>query len=101
MALHETVANVFLGIILGNIIATVVLLANSMAGAHYHGTYMDCLMQIPSRTSTNSALVGFPILSRAAWGMWGSQFAIWNRIFLSIGTLSVFCREKMYITNCS
>lgn len=29
--------------------------------------------------------VGFPVFSRAVWGMWGSQFVIWNRIFLSLG----------------
>ncbi|KAI5456583.1 permease for cytosine/purines, uracil, thiamine, allantoin-domain-containing protein [Mariannaea sp. PMI_226] len=34
-----------------------------MAGAYYH--------------------IGFPIFSRAVWGIWGSQFTIWNRIFLS------------------
>lgn len=35
--LYEMFTDALSGIILGNIIATAVLLANSMAGAHYHG----------------------------------------------------------------
>lgn len=29
--------------------------------------------------------VGFPVVNRYVWGMYGSQFVIWNRILLSIG----------------
>ncbi|ATY64121.1 NCS1 nucleoside transporter family [Cordyceps militaris] len=52
-------------IVVGNLIALAAVLANSAAGSRYH--------------------VGFPVISRSVWGMWGSQFTIWNRIFLSIG----------------
>ncbi|KAK9776186.1 putative NCS1 nucleoside transporter family protein [Seiridium cardinale] len=51
-------------IVVGNAIATAALLISSLAGAHYN--------------------IGFSVLSRAIWGLWGSQFVIWNRIFLSI-----------------
>ncbi|KAH7213772.1 permease for cytosine/purines, uracil, thiamine, allantoin-domain-containing protein [Fusarium oxysporum] len=53
-----------IAIILGNILATAALILASLAGAYYH--------------------VGFPVFSRAVWGIWGSQFVIWNRIFLSL-----------------
>ncbi|TQV94190.1 NCS1 nucleoside transporter family protein [Cordyceps javanica] len=56
-------------IVVGNLIALAAVLANSMAGPRYH--------------------IGFPVISRSIWGMWGSQFTIWNRIFLSIGALSI------------
>ncbi|POR39408.1 Uncharacterized protein TPAR_00411 [Tolypocladium paradoxum] len=52
-----------MGIVIGNLLATVALLLSSLAGAYYH--------------------IGFPIYSRAVWGIWGSQFTIWNRIFLT------------------
>ncbi|KAM3548813.1 hypothetical protein ARSEF4850_009203 [Beauveria asiatica] len=52
-------------IVVGNLIALAAVLTNSMAGSRYH--------------------IGFPVISRSIWGMWGSQFTIWNRIFLSIG----------------
>ncbi|KGQ06715.1 Allantoin permease [Beauveria bassiana D1-5] len=52
------------GIVVGNLIALAAVLANSIAGSRYH--------------------IGFPVISRSIWGMWGSQFTIWNRIFLSI-----------------
>ncbi|KAF9878854.1 ncs1 nucleoside transporter family protein [Colletotrichum karsti] len=51
-------------IVLGNLIATGVVIINSLPGSYYH--------------------LGFPVYSRAVWGMWGSQFVIWNRIFLSL-----------------
>ena len=28
--------------------------------------------------------IGFPVVNRLVWGMWGSQFVIWNRILLSL-----------------
>ncbi|KAJ4248733.1 hypothetical protein NW762_012571 [Fusarium torreyae] len=52
-----------IAIILGNILATAALILASLAGAYYH--------------------IGFPVFSRAVWGIWGSWFVIWNRIFLS------------------
>nr|XP_036579909.1 ncs1 nucleoside transporter family protein [Colletotrichum truncatum]KAF6787665.1 ncs1 nucleoside transporter family protein [Colletotrichum truncatum] len=54
----------FICIVLGNLIATGVVILNSLPGSYYH--------------------LGFPVYSRAVWGMWGSQFTIWNRIFLSL-----------------
>ncbi|KAL7811658.1 permease for cytosine/purines, uracil, thiamine, allantoin domain-containing protein [Trichoderma gracile] len=51
-----------LAIVVGNVIATAAIVVSSLAGAYYH--------------------IGFPVYSRAVWGMWGSQFAVWNRIFL-------------------
>ncbi|PTD13373.1 Uracil permease, partial [Fusarium culmorum] len=53
-----------IAIVLGNILATAALILASLAGAYYH--------------------IGFPVFSRAVWGIWGSQFVIWNRIFLSL-----------------
>ncbi|KAH0489557.1 hypothetical protein TgHK011_009980 [Trichoderma gracile] len=53
-----------LAIVVGNVIATAAIVVSSLAGAYYH--------------------IGFPVYSRAVWGMWGSQFAVWNRIFLSL-----------------
>ena len=53
-----------IAIIAGNIISAILLVLNSLPGAYYH--------------------VGFPVVNRSVWGMWGSQFVIWNRIFLSI-----------------
>ncbi|KZL82799.1 ncs1 nucleoside transporter family protein, partial [Colletotrichum incanum] len=41
-------------IILGNLIATAVVIVNSLPGSSYH--------------------IGFPVFSRAVWGMWGSQY---------------------------
>ncbi|KAJ9131029.1 NCS1 nucleoside transporter family protein [Pleurostoma richardsiae] len=51
-------------IIVGNLLAAVFVILNSLPGAYYN--------------------VGFPIVNRMVWGMWGSQFVIWNRIFLSL-----------------
>ncbi|KAI3556416.1 hypothetical protein CABS03_03477 [Colletotrichum abscissum] len=44
----------FICIILGNLIATAVVIINSLPGSYYH--------------------IGFPVFSRAVWGMWGSQY---------------------------
>ncbi|KAI1879077.1 hypothetical protein JX265_003254 [Neoarthrinium moseri] len=51
-------------IVIGNIIATAALLVSSLAGAYYN--------------------IGFSVYSRTVWGVWGSQFVIWNRMFLSL-----------------
>lgn len=56
-------------IVLGNLVSAAGVYINSIAGLDYH--------------------IGFPVLSRAAWGMWGSLFTIWNRIFLAIVWYSV------------
>ncbi|KAF4448576.1 hypothetical protein F53441_8053 [Fusarium austroafricanum] len=53
-----------IAIVLGNILATAALILASLAGAYYH--------------------ISFPVFSRAVWGLWGSQFVVWNRIFLSL-----------------
>ncbi|KAH8655434.1 NCS1 nucleoside transporter family protein [Xylariales sp. PMI_506] len=54
----------FICIIFGNLLAAGFTVLNSLPGAYYH--------------------VGYPVINRAVWGMWASQFAIWNRIFLSL-----------------
>ncbi|KAH8591719.1 permease for cytosine/purines, uracil, thiamine, allantoin-domain-containing protein [Bisporella sp. PMI_857] len=54
-----------IAIVIGNIIATIALILSSLPGAYYH--------------------IGFPVFSRAVWGIWGSQFVVWNRIFLAFG----------------
>ncbi|KAI1205191.1 NCS1 nucleoside transporter family protein [Annulohypoxylon truncatum] len=51
-------------IVIGNLLAAAFCVVNSLPGAYYH--------------------IGFPVANRAVWGMWGSQFVIWNRIFLSL-----------------
>jgi len=53
-----------IAIIAGTIISNILLVLNSLPGAYYH--------------------VGFSVVNRSVWGMWGSQFVIWNSIFLSI-----------------
>ncbi|KAH7074987.1 NCS1 nucleoside transporter family protein [Paraphoma chrysanthemicola] len=57
-----------IAIVIGNVIATAALLVSSLAGAYYN--------------------IGFGVFSRVTWGIWGSQFAIWNRIFLAFVWLS-------------
>jgi NCS1 family nucleobase:cation symporter-1 len=64
IALGLTWWQTFLCIVVGNLLATAFVILNSLPGAYYH--------------------VGFPVISRTVWGLWGSQFAIWNRIFLSL-----------------
>ncbi|KAK2036173.1 thiamine transporter [Colletotrichum somersetense] len=54
----------FICIVIGNLIATAVVIINSLPGSYYN--------------------LGFPVFSRVVWGMWGSQFVVWNRIFLSL-----------------
>ena len=74
-----------IAIIAGTIISNILLVLNSLSGAYYH--------------------VGFPVVNRSVWGMWGSQFVIWNRIFLSIiwctfipspAFYSLFAWKKIY-----
>ncbi|KAJ5887707.1 Allantoin permease [Penicillium taxi] len=53
-----------IAIVIGNLIATILVVLNSVPGAYYN--------------------LGFPVVNRYVWGMYGSQFVIWNRILLSI-----------------
>ncbi|KAM0428508.1 hypothetical protein ACHAPT_006868 [Fusarium lateritium] len=69
-----------IAIIIGNIIATSALILSSLAGAYYH--------------------IGFPVFSRAVWGIWGSQFVIWNRIFLAfVWLVSTFPSTPLPLTH--
>jgi NCS1 family nucleobase:cation symporter-1 len=52
-------------IVVGNILAAIFVVLNSVPGASYH--------------------LGFPVVNRYVWGMYGSQFVILNRILLSLG----------------
>lgn len=77
-------------IVIGNLLATGALLLSSLAGSYYHSWFS--INYDARRVITNgvaSRAVGFPVVSRAVWGIWGSQFTIWNRIFLSLGELSL------------
>ncbi|KAK5996885.1 Uridine permease [Cladobotryum mycophilum] len=65
-----------IAIVIGNIIATTALVLSSLAGAYYH--------------------IGFSVYSRAVWGLWGAQFAIWNRIFLCLVWLVIRLARKLY-----
>ncbi len=67
-------------IIVGNLLAAFFAVLNSVSGATSH--------------------VGFPIVSRSVWGMWGSYFPILNRILLSVvwyGVQSVFGGNMIYV----
>ncbi|KAI1912001.1 hypothetical protein LOZ53_002329 [Ophidiomyces ophidiicola] len=57
-----------ISIVIGNLLATVFVVLNSLPGAYYH--------------------IGFPVVNRYVWGLYGSQFVIWNRILLSIGAFN-------------
>ncbi|KAK2858514.1 hypothetical protein FQN49_004657 [Arthroderma sp. PD_2] len=54
-----------IAIVIGNLLAALFVVLNSLPGAYYN--------------------LGFPVVNRYVWGLYGSQFVIWNRIFLSIG----------------
>ncbi|KAK5173556.1 uncharacterized protein LTR77_002237 [Saxophila tyrrhenica] len=67
-------------IIAGNALAALFAVLNSVSGASSH--------------------LGFPIVSRSVWGMWGSYFPILNRILLSVvwyGVQSVFGGNMIYV----
>ena len=72
-----------LAILIGSILGTVFVILNSLPGAYYYGT-LPCFYRAVHREA-NNITVGFPVVNRVVWGMWGSQFVIWNRIFLSLG----------------
>ncbi|KAF2194343.1 NCS1 nucleoside transporter family protein [Zopfia rhizophila CBS 207.26] len=71
----------FICIAIGNLLATLFVVLNSLPGAYYHGSPSRNTFQ---QSSLKMGVVGFPVVNRMVWGMWGSQFAIWNRIFLSL-----------------
>jgi NCS1 family nucleobase:cation symporter-1 len=86
----------FICIIIGNLLAAGFTVLNSLPGAHYHGTSLTllifCGLSSPNRNRekktyqlTKGIIVGYPVINRVVWGMWASQFAVWNRIFLSLG----------------
>ncbi|KAJ5298328.1 uncharacterized protein N7443_006448 [Penicillium atrosanguineum] len=64
IALGLTWWQAIIAIVVGQIIATILVVLNSLPGAYYY--------------------LGFPVVNRYVWGMYGSQFVIWNRILLSI-----------------
>ncbi|KAK2734591.1 hypothetical protein FQN57_001638 [Myotisia sp. PD_48] len=53
-----------IAILVGVALATLFVVLNSLPGAYYH--------------------IGFPVVNRYVWGLYGSQFVIWNRILLSV-----------------
>ncbi|KAJ5288655.1 Allantoin permease [Penicillium angulare] len=64
IALGLTWWQAIIAIVVGQLLATAFVILNSIPGAFY------CL--------------GFPVVNRYVWGMYGSSFVIWNRILLSI-----------------
>ncbi|KAJ5825872.1 Allantoin permease [Penicillium riverlandense] len=64
IALGLTWWQAIIAIVIGQIIATALVVLNSLPGAFYH--------------------LGFPVVNRYVWGMYGSAFVIWNRILLSV-----------------
>lgn len=67
---------------IGNILATIFVILNSVPGAYYH--------------------IGFPVVNRYVWGMYGSAFVIWNRILLSLGMqIPRFLKYERQLTSAS
>ncbi|PQE11482.1 Allantoin permease protein [Rutstroemia sp. NJR-2017a BBW] len=64
IALGLTWWQAIISIVVGNILAAIFVVLNSVPGASYH--------------------LGFPVVNRYVWGMYGSQFVILNRILLSL-----------------
>ena len=58
-----------ISIAVGNLLSTLFVILNSLPGAYYH--------------------LGFPVVNRYVWGMYGSLFVLWNRILLSVGECSL------------
>ena len=69
IALGLTWWQAIIAIIVGAIISASFIIFNSLPGAYYH--------------------LGFPVLNRYVWGMYGSSFVIYNRILLSLVWYSV------------
>ena len=67
IALGLTWWQAIISIVVGNILAAMLVVVNSVPGAYYH--------------------IGFPVVNRYVWGMYGSQFVLWNRILLSVGRI--------------
>lgn len=63
-----------ISISIGFILVTILIVLNSLPGAYYH--------------------IGFPVVNRSVWGMWGSQFVIWNRVFLSISKCRKYHKSR-------
>ncbi|KAE8137160.1 permease for cytosine/purines, uracil, thiamine, allantoin-domain-containing protein [Aspergillus pseudotamarii] len=71
-------------IVAGNIIAVGLLVINSFPGMFYH--------------------IGFPLVNRYVWGLYGSLFVLWNRILLSIVWYAVQAwigGECIYVSLCA
>ncbi|KAI9730557.1 MAG: hypothetical protein M1834_005798 [Cirrosporium novae-zelandiae] len=64
IALGLTWWQAVISIIIGNLLATLFVILNSLPGAYYK--------------------IGFPVVNRYVWGMYGSAFVLWNRILLSL-----------------
>ncbi|KAJ5784738.1 Allantoin permease [Penicillium pulvis] len=64
IALGLTWWQAIIAIVAGQLLATLFVILNSIPGAFYY--------------------LGFPVVNRYVWGMYGSAFVIWNRILLSI-----------------
>lgn len=80
MASGMTYWQAIIVIIIGNLLSAGFAVLNSISGAQSH--------------------VGFPIVSRSVWGMWGSYFPILNRILLSVvwyGVQAVFGGGMIYV----
>ncbi|KAK7892352.1 hypothetical protein LTR67_007448 [Exophiala xenobiotica] len=67
-------------ILIGNVLASTFAVLNSVSGAQSH--------------------IGFPIVCRSVWGMWGAYFPILNRILTSItwyGVQAVIGGKMIYV----
>lgn len=69
IALGLTWWQALISIVVGSLLTTIFIVLNSTAGAFYH--------------------IGFPVVNRYVWGMYGSQFVILNRILLSLVWVSI------------
>lgn len=63
-----------ISIVVGNSLAAIFVVLNSLPGAYYN--------------------LGFPVVNRYVWGLYGSQFVIWNRILLSVGEFTLNDRAE-------
>ncbi|KAL4898677.1 permease for cytosine/purines, uracil, thiamine, allantoin-domain-containing protein [Aspergillus ambiguus] len=78
IALGLTWRQALAAIIAGNALSTGLVILNSLPGAYYH--------------------IGFPLVNRYVWGLWGSYFVIMNRILLSlVGVQSWIGGECVYV----
>lgn len=68
-------------IVVGNLLVVVFVVLNSLPGAYYHRE----ISPIWNKEKGLICAVGFPVVNRYVWGLYGSQFVLWNRILLSLG----------------